>query len=74
VIEQVYTQPSPNSWVICLDEMGPESTRSYRGQQVVKVPQRATQEIGYGRRGKGYVFCAFRSASGEALTHHRQLG
>lgn len=68
MIEQLYTQAPENSWVVCLDEMGPESARSYRGQQVVKTPQRATQEIDYGRRGKGYVFGAFRPASGEALT------
>jgi transposase len=30
--------------------------------------QRATQEIDYGRRGKGYVFGAFLPATGEALT------
>jgi transposase len=29
---------------------------------------RATQEIDYGRRGKGYVFGAFRPATGEAFT------
>ena len=29
---------------------------------------RATQEIDYGRRGKGYIFGAFRPATGEALT------
>jgi transposase len=68
VIEQLYTQAPQNSWVLCLDEMGPESARSYRGQRLVKTPQRATQEIDYGRRGKGYVFGAFRPASGEALT------
>jgi transposase len=48
--------------------MGPESARSYRGQQVVNVPIRATQEIDYGRRGKGYIFGAFRPASGEVVT------
>jgi transposase len=69
VIEQLYTQPPENSWVVCLDEMGPESAKSYRGQQVVKPPVRAAQEIDYGRRGKGYVFGAFRPASGAALTH-----
>jgi transposase len=68
VIEQLYTQPPENSWVVCLDEMGPESAKSYRGQRLVKAPQRATQEIDYGRRGKGYVFGAFRPAGGEALT------
>jgi transposase len=29
---------------------------------------RATQEIDYGRRGKGYIFGAFRPATGEAFT------
>ena len=69
MIEQLYTQPPENSWAVCLDEMGPESAKSYRGQQVVKAPIRATQEADYGRRGKGYVFGAFRPASGAALTH-----
>lgn len=68
MIEHLYTQPPAGSWVVCLDEMGPESARSYRGQQVVAVAERAKQEIDYGRRGKGYVFGAFRPASGEVLT------
>jgi hypothetical protein len=85
--------------VVCLDEMGPESARSFPGQQLVHAgtqpvavcaepqpdpvlgaPQpgqeeqvrraeRAKQEIDYGRRGKGYIFGAFRPATGEALTH-----
>lgn len=68
MIEQLYTQPPENSWVVCLDEMGPESAKSYPGQQVVAPPRRAPQEMDYGRRGKGYVFGAFRPASGDALT------
>ena len=68
MIEQLYTQAPANSWVVCLDEMGPESARSHRGQRLVQAPQRAAQEIDYGRRGKGYVFGAFRPASGAALT------
>jgi transposase len=59
--------------------MGPESAKSFAGQQLVhaaaqaapKDPQpaeRARQEIDYGRRGKGYIFGAFQPASGEALT------
>jgi transposase len=63
--------------VICLDEMGPESAKSFPGQQVVHrdpdpttgTAERATQEIDYGRRGKGYVFGAFEPATGEAFTH-----
>jgi transposase len=69
VIEQLYTQPPDNSWVICLDEMGPESAKTYGGQRVVTPPTRAAQAMDYGRRGKGYVFGAFRPASGAVLTH-----
>ncbi len=68
MIEQLYTQPPDQSWVVCLDEMGPESAKSYLGQQVVAPPDRARQEIDYGRRGKGYVFGAFRPLTGDAFT------
>ncbi len=62
---------------VCLDQMGPESAKSFPGQQLVRaVPERAgepaeraTQEIDYGRRGTGYIFGAFRPATGEAFTH-----
>ena len=99
VIERLYTDPPPGSVVVCLDEMGPESAKSFPGQQLVHaepapkaVPselqpdpllpapesgapaggrhaERATQEIDYGRCGKGYIFGAFRPATGAALTH-----
>jgi len=57
--------------------MGPESAKSFRGQQVVRAlpdaegtrpVERAKQEIDYGRRGKGYIFGAFQPATGEAFT------
>jgi transposase len=54
--------------------MGPESAKSHPGQELVhradgKGPaQRAKQEIDYGRRGKGYVFGAFKPADGGAFT------
>lgn len=70
--------------MVCLDEMGPESAKSFAGQEVVHVAPspvgddhndikplpagRAKQEIDYGRRGRGYVFGAFRPATGEAFT------
>ena len=63
--------------MICLDQMGPEAAKSFPGQQLVctasvSEPQtpteRARQEIDYGRRGKGYIFGAFRPATGEAFT------
>ena len=61
--------------VVCVDELGPESAKSYRGKRLLCPPAeetapapRATQEIDYGRRGGGYVFGAFRPATGDALT------
>ena len=53
--------------------MGPESAKSVPGRQVVPLRAdggraRATQEIDYGRRGKGYIFGAFTPADGAALT------
>lgn len=57
--------------------MGPVAARSYPGQQVLRAVaqsetrpgvERAKQAIDYGRRGKGYIFGAFRPATGEALT------
>jgi hypothetical protein len=34
-IERLYTQPPEGSVVVCLDEMGPESAKSFPGQQLV---------------------------------------
>src|SRR4051794_3633385 len=52
-IERLYTAPPEGSLVVCLDEMGPQSARSYPGRRVVKPAgpkaQRAKQEIDYGR-------------------------
>jgi len=80
IIERLYTAPPEGSVVVCLDEMGPQSARSFPGPQPVRIEPadrtdgagrpagRARQEVDYGRRGKGYVFGAFRPATGEALT------
>ena len=60
--------------MICLDEMGPEAAKSHPGHRVIQPDPtgerrvRASQEIDYGRRGKGYVFGAFQPATGEAFT------
>jgi DDE superfamily endonuclease len=58
-----------------MDQLGPEAAKSFAGAELVHVPSepaaradRATQEIDYGRRGKGYIFGAFQPATGEALT------
>ena len=71
----LYSDPPASSVVICLDEMGPESAKSFPGQRLVLVDPdgarrtRATQEIDYGRRGSGSIFGAFVPATGAALTH-----
>src|ERR687885_2236853 len=74
-IETLYTRPPDGRVVVCLDEMGPESAKSFPGQQLVRAKpagehpaERATQAIDYGRRGKGYIFGAFRPHTGEAFT------
>lgn len=62
--------------MICLDQLGPLSARSYAGKHLVRAcpeapeqpAQRAKQEVDYGRRGKGYFFGAFRPATGQAFT------
>ena len=52
--------------------MGPEAAKSFAGQALIDVTmrpaQRATQEIDYGRRGKGYVFGAFQPHTGAVCT------
>lgn len=55
--------------------MGPESAKSYGGPRVVRAlptpprpAERARQEADYGRRGMGYIFGAFRPATGAAFT------
>ena len=60
--------------MICLDEMGPESAKSFRGARLVQQDPsgqqrvRAPQEADYGRRGSGYIFGAFHPATGAELT------
>ena len=57
--------------MVCLDEMGPESAKTFPGQAVVATKDqagRAKQEIDYGHRGWGYVFGAFVPVTGAALT------
>jgi transposase len=76
-ITTLYTAPPAGSVTVCLDQMGPESAKSFPGQQVVRArpdpddtrpAERARQEIDYGRRGSGYIFGAFTPADGAALT------
>jgi transposase len=55
--------------------MGPEGAKSFPGTEVIdpapaagRPAGRAKQAADYGRRGKGYVFGAFRPATGAAFT------
>ena len=52
MLERLYTAPPEGGVVVCLDEMGPQSARSYPGRRMVKPAgpkaQRAKQEIDYG--------------------------
>jgi hypothetical protein len=78
IIETLYTSAPEASIVVCLDEMGPVSAKSYQGQELVQIvpqegivekpTQRARQEIDYGRRDKGYIFGALQPINGAALT------
>jgi transposase len=61
--------------------MGPQAAESFPGPEPISTEPkdeadgdrrpagRAKQEVDYGRRGKGYIFGAFRPATGETLTH-----
>ena len=60
--------------------MGPQAAKSYPGPKPIHTEPRqetegdgqpagrARQEVGYGRRGQGYIFGAFRPTTGAALT------
>ena len=68
----LYTAPPAGSVVVCLDEMGPESAKTFQGTVITVSPPddrrvRVPQEVDYGRRGKGYIFGAFLPHDGQAL-------
>lgn len=57
---------APHTRVICIDELGPLSAKSYPGETWQRGPYRATFQPDYGRRGKLWVHGAFEPATGEA--------
>jgi transposase len=67
-IIQAYTQPIPERRVICLDELGPVSAKTYPGEVWQEGPGRATFAPDYGRRGSVWVLGAFEPATGLATT------
>lgn len=52
--------------MICIDELGPLSAKTYPGEEWQQGPERATFEPDYGRRGTLWVQGAFEPATGEA--------
>ena len=52
--------------MICIDEMGPISAKTYPGAEWKSGPGRARFEPDYGRRGKLWVHGAFEPATGKA--------
>jgi len=79
-IERLRAAPPPGSIEVDLDEMGPESAKSFPGRKLVRArprqgpdgqphpAERARQEVDYGRRGKGSIFGAFIPVTGAAMT------
>ena len=80
-IERLYTQPPEDAVVVCLDEMGPTVPKTFPGHEPVRAAPgvepdgtprpagRAKREVETGHRQRGgYVFGAFRPATGEAFT------
>jgi transposase len=67
-IIRAYTQPRPAQRVICLDELGPVSAKTYPGEVWKEGPGRATFAPDYGRRGSIWVLGAFEPATGLAAT------
>lgn len=52
--------------MICIDELGPLSAKTYPGAEWKAGPQRATFEPDYGRRGTLWAHGAFEPATGQA--------
>jgi len=54
--------------VLCGDEMGPVSAKTYYGRRWSCLGQRPYQEVDYGRRAKTWVFGVLEPATGQAVT------
>jgi transposase len=67
-IIQAYTQPVPERRVICRDELGPGSAKTYPGEVGQEGPGRATFVPDDGRRGRVWGWGAFEPATGLATT------
>jgi transposase len=67
-IIRAYTQPVPGRRVICLDELGPVSAKTYPGEVWTCGPGWATFTPDDGRRGSVWVLGACEPATGLATT------
>lgn len=63
---KLYQSPPVDTHILCLDEMGPVSAKTYLATRW--WDKRPPVEADYGRRGKMWVFGAFEPATGQALT------
>jgi transposase len=63
----LYKAAPAQTHVICVDEMGPISAKTYFSRRWSADVPRVTPD--YGRRGYGWVFGAFEPSTGLALTH-----
>ena len=64
----LYKHPPIDTRVICVDEMGPVSAKTYPVSRWSEAGHRPQVEADYGRRGKVWVFGAFEPQTGTALT------
>jgi hypothetical protein len=62
----LYCTPPEDTYVVCVDEMGPTSAKTYVAARWDE--KRPHGEADYGRRGKVWTFGAFEPATGRALT------
>lgn len=62
----LYRHPFEEAYVLCIDEMGPTSAKTYVAPRWDK--QRPHVEADYGRRGKIWTFGVFEPATGQVLT------
>ena len=64
----LYKAPPRDTHVICLDELGPVSAKTYLARRPAPHHHRPRAEADYGRRGKVWVFGAFEPHTGLVLT------
>lgn len=62
----MYRHPPADTYVLCLDEMGPTAAKTYRASRWSAT--RPYVEADYGRRGKVWTFGALEPTTGQTLT------